>query len=87
MESGRKLRDALIKALRLRNLHCQMCEVRTMDGKLIIPWDMDLSQISARAVQVLQRDTRPKLWSSSDECNEDLLWPKTSDENWVSGSF
>lgn len=56
---GRKLRDALIKALRRRNMHCEMCEVRTVGGNEIIPWDMDISLIEAKEVQVTVMDKFP----------------------------
>lgn len=56
---GRKLRDALIKALRRRNMHCEMCEVTTVDGNEIIPWDMDISLIKAKEVQVTVMEKFP----------------------------
>lgn len=56
---GRKLRDALIKALRRRNMHCEMCEVTTVDGNEIIPWDMDISLIRAKEVQVTVMEKFP----------------------------
>lgn len=56
---GRKLRDALIKALRRRNLTCEMCEVTTVEGNEFIPWDMDISWIRAKEVQVKVIDKFP----------------------------
>lgn len=59
VQPGRKLRDALIKALRRRNMHCEMCEVTTLDGNETIPWDMDISLIRAKEVQVTVMDKFP----------------------------
>lgn len=79
---GRKMREALSKAMRLRNLHCQMCEIRTMDEKRIIPWDSDMSLLSGKEVKVL----RVKRSKSADGRSKKQLASKTVDENWVSSA-
>lgn len=56
---GRRLRDALIKALRRRNLTCEMCEVTTVGSNEPIHWDTDISLIQAKEVQVKVLDKFP----------------------------
>ncbi|XP_026468381.1 raf homolog serine/threonine-protein kinase Raf isoform X3 [Ctenocephalides felis] len=53
VKPGLSLREALHKALNLRNLTCEMCEVYRNESTLFpIPWDSDISQIDADEVTV-----------------------------------
>ncbi|XP_055695031.1 raf homolog serine/threonine-protein kinase Raf isoform X1 [Lutzomyia longipalpis] len=57
---GIRLRDALSKALKRRNLTCDMCEVTTqLGGSQPIPWDTDISCIQAEEVYVKVLDKFP----------------------------
>uniref|UniRef100_A0A1B0D0I5 Uncharacterized protein n=1 Tax=Phlebotomus papatasi TaxID=29031 RepID=A0A1B0D0I5_PHLPP len=57
---GIRLRDALSKALKRRNLTCEMCEVTTQLGSSQpIPWDTDISCIQAEEVYVKVLDKFP----------------------------
>lgn len=46
------MRDALAKALRLRELTSEKCEVTQINSNVPIPWDTDISQIHAEEVIV-----------------------------------
>lgn len=52
VKEGVTLRDALSKALKLRNLTCEMCEVVRTGNNLVIPWDVDITLIDAEEVSV-----------------------------------
>lgn len=56
---GLRLRDALSKALRLRNLTHEMCEVIQVNSNNTIPWDTDISSIRAEEVYVKVLDKFP----------------------------
>lgn len=49
---GLRLRDALQKALKRRNLTCDMCEVTVFGNDMPISWDTDISLIRAEEVYV-----------------------------------
>lgn len=49
---GLRLRDALQKALKRRNLTCDMCEVTVFGNDIPIAWDTDISLIQAEEVYV-----------------------------------
>lgn len=49
---GLRLRDALQKALKRRNLTCEMCEVTQLGTDTLIAWDTDISLIRAEEVHV-----------------------------------
>lgn len=49
---GLRLRDALQKALKRRNLTCDMCEVTVFGNDTPIAWDTDISLIQAEEVYV-----------------------------------
>ncbi|XP_037038545.1 raf homolog serine/threonine-protein kinase Raf isoform X2 [Bradysia coprophila] len=49
---GLRLRDALQKALKRRNLTCDMCEVTVFGNDVPIAWDTDISLIQAEEVYV-----------------------------------
>ncbi|KAJ6634759.1 Raf like serine/threonine-protein kinase Raf, partial [Pseudolycoriella hygida] len=49
---GLRLRDALQKALKRRNLTCNMCEVSVYGKNIPIAWDTDISLIQAEEVCV-----------------------------------
>lgn len=49
---GLRLRDALQKALKRRNLTCDMCEVTVFGNDIPIAWDTDISLIRAEEVYV-----------------------------------
>lgn len=56
---GLRLRDALMKALKRRNLTCEMCEVTTLSRDKPIHWDTDISLIRAEEVYVKVTDKFP----------------------------
>lgn len=56
---GLRLRDALSKALRRRNLSCEMCEIRQHGSDIPIPWDTDISLIRSEEVTVAVLDKFP----------------------------
>lgn len=56
---GLRLRDALSKALKRRNLTCEMCEVTTLSREKAIHWDTDISLIRAEEVYVKVTDKFP----------------------------
>lgn len=56
---GLRLRDALSKALKRRNLTTQMCEVTTLNRDKSIHWDTDISLIQAEEVSVKVLDQFP----------------------------
>lgn len=56
---GLRLRDALSKALKRRNLTCEMCEVTTLSRDKPIHWDMDISLIRAEEIYVKVTDKFP----------------------------
>lgn len=53
VKDGVTLRDALSKALKLRNLTCEMCEVVRTGYNQVIPWDIDITLIDAEEVSVV----------------------------------
>lgn len=57
--AGIRLRDALSKALKRRNLTCEMCEVKQLSSDQPIPWDTDISLIHAEEVYVKVLDKFP----------------------------
>ncbi|KAJ0180863.1 hypothetical protein K1T71_002948 [Dendrolimus kikuchii] len=52
VKEGVTLREALSKALKLRNLTCEMCEVVRTGNNQVIPWDIELTMIDAEEVTV-----------------------------------
>lgn len=50
VKEGVTLRDALSKALKLRNLTCEMCEVVRTGFNQVLPWDIDITLIDAEEV-------------------------------------
>ncbi|KOB70097.1 Raf [Operophtera brumata] len=59
VKDGVTLRDALSKALKLRNLTCEMCEVVRTVYNQVIPWDIDITLIDAEEVTVRTLDKLP----------------------------
>ncbi|XP_026323788.1 raf homolog serine/threonine-protein kinase Raf-like [Hyposmocoma kahamanoa] len=59
VKEGVTLRDALSKALKLRNLTCEMCEVVRTGNNQVIPWDIDITMIDAEEVTVRTLDKLP----------------------------
>ncbi|XP_063829891.1 raf homolog serine/threonine-protein kinase Raf [Ostrinia nubilalis] len=59
VKEGVTLRDALSKALKLRNLTCEMCEVVRTGNNQVIPWDVDITRIDAEEVTVRTLDKLP----------------------------
>lgn len=62
---GVRLSDALMKALRRRNLNCEMCEVKAPDSDVPIPWDTDISLIQAEEVYVKVKGKCPIMTHTS----------------------
>ncbi|XP_054727137.1 raf homolog serine/threonine-protein kinase Raf [Anastrepha obliqua] len=57
---GVRLRDALMKALKLRQLTPDMCEVTATDcGRIIIPWDTDIGSLMVEEIYVRLLDKFP----------------------------
>lgn len=52
VKEGVTLREALMKALKLRNLTCEICEVVRTGNNEVIPWDIDIMMIDAEEVSV-----------------------------------
>ncbi|CAH0722132.1 unnamed protein product, partial [Brenthis ino] len=59
VKEGVTLREALMKALKLRNLTCEMCEVVRTGNNQVIPWDIDITTIDAEEVTVRILDKLP----------------------------
>ncbi|XP_052737232.1 raf homolog serine/threonine-protein kinase Raf isoform X2 [Bicyclus anynana] len=59
VKEGVTLREALMKALKLRNLTCEMCEVVRTGNNDVIPWDIDITMIDAEEVTVRILDKLP----------------------------
>ncbi|KAG6457772.1 raf homolog serine/threonine-protein kinase Raf [Manduca sexta] len=59
VKEGVTLRDALSKALKLRNLTCEVCEVVRTGNNQVIPWDVDITLIAADEVTVRTLDKLP----------------------------
>lgn len=66
---GLRLRDALLKALKRRNLTCEMCEVTQLSSDFAIPWDTDISLIQAEEVYVKVLDKFPIMTHISHQVN------------------
>lgn len=49
---GMRLRDALAKPLKRRNLTFDMCEVYQGDSEILIPWDSDISTLNCDEISV-----------------------------------
>ncbi|KAK9880196.1 hypothetical protein WA026_010068 [Henosepilachna vigintioctopunctata] len=52
VREGLTLREALAKAMKLRNLHCEMCCVRGGDSCRPINWDVDISTLKCKEITV-----------------------------------
>ncbi|XP_034840966.1 raf homolog serine/threonine-protein kinase Raf isoform X2 [Maniola hyperantus] len=59
VKEGVTLREALMKALKLRNLTCEMCEVVRTGNNEVVPWDIDITMIDAEEVTVRILDKLP----------------------------
>ncbi|CAK1547985.1 unnamed protein product [Leptosia nina] len=59
VKEGVTLREALSKALKLRNLTCELCEVVRTGNDEVIPWDIDITLIDAEEVTVKITDKMP----------------------------
>ncbi|XP_072935368.1 raf homolog serine/threonine-protein kinase Raf [Epargyreus clarus] len=59
VKEGVTLRDALSKALKLRNLTCELCEVVRTGYNQVIPWDIDITLIDTEEVTVRTLDRMP----------------------------
>lgn len=59
VRDGLTLRDALGKALKLRNLVCEVCCVYRGDTDIPIPWDVDISTIDCEEITVKILDKFP----------------------------
>ncbi|XP_047526241.1 raf homolog serine/threonine-protein kinase Raf isoform X2 [Pieris napi] len=59
VKEGVSLREALSKALKLRNLTCEICEVVRTGNDDVIPWDIDITMIDAEEVTVRTLDRLP----------------------------
>ncbi|XP_063535454.1 raf homolog serine/threonine-protein kinase Raf isoform X1 [Cydia strobilella] len=59
VKAGVSLREALSKALKLRNLTCEVCEVVRTNDNVLLPWEIDISTIEAEEVTVRVLDKFP----------------------------
>lgn len=59
VREGQSLREALAKALKLRNLVCEVCCVYRGDTDVPIPWDTDISTIDCDEITVRILDKFP----------------------------
>lgn len=59
VREGLTLREALAKALKLRNLVCDVCCVYRGDTNIPIPWDIDISSIDCEEITVKVLDKFP----------------------------
>lgn len=53
------LRDALAKAMKLRNLNCEMCCVYVGDSNVPVSWDVDISTLDCEEITVKILDKFP----------------------------
>lgn len=59
VREGLTLRDALAKAMKLRNLICEMCRVYRNDSNSPINWDVDISSLDCEEITVKILDKFP----------------------------
>lgn len=59
IKEGLALRDALNRAMKLRNLHCDMCVVFVGDPSRPISWDVDISTLNCKEITVKIIDKFP----------------------------
>lgn len=59
VREGLTLRDALAKAMKLRNLICEMCCVYLGDTNTVINWDTDISTLNCEEITVKILDKFP----------------------------
>ncbi|XP_045465300.1 raf homolog serine/threonine-protein kinase Raf [Harmonia axyridis] len=59
VREGLTLRDALGRAMKLRNLHCEMCSVYVGDPDRPINWDVDISTLNCKEITVKIIDKFP----------------------------
>lgn len=59
VREGLTLRDALAKAMKLRNLICEMCCVYLGDSNQIVNWDTDISTLNCEEITVKILDKFP----------------------------
>ncbi|KAE8573606.1 Putative raf-like serine threonine-protein kinase phl-like protein [Halyomorpha halys] len=56
---GHTVREALAKAMKLRNLTAEMCTVYSNNNNIVIPWDADISSIDTDEIRVEIIDNFP----------------------------
>ncbi|RZC41212.1 RBD and/or C1 1 domain containing protein [Asbolus verrucosus] len=59
VREGLTLRDALAKAMKLRNLICEMCCVYLGDTNIVVNWDTDISTLNCEEITVKILDKFP----------------------------
>lgn len=59
VREGLTLREALAKAMKLRNLVCEMCCVYLGDSKIPVNWDVDISTLNCEEITVKILDKFP----------------------------
>lgn len=59
IREGLTLRDALAKAMKLRNLNCEMCCVYLGNSNIPINWDVDISTLDCKEITVKIIDKFP----------------------------
>ncbi|KAJ3639714.1 hypothetical protein Zmor_003055 [Zophobas morio] len=65
VREGLTLRDALAKAMKLRNLICEMCCVYLAGSNTVVNWDTDISTLNCEEITVKILDKFPILTSIS----------------------
>lgn len=76
--AGVRLRDALLKPLRRRNLECESCEVTRLTDDVPIPWDTDMSEIPVEEVCVRVTDKTPIMTHISHQVRFSNLYEKNN---------
>lgn len=59
VREGLTLRDALAKAMKLRNLNCEMCCVYLGDSNIAVNWDVNISTLECEEITVKILDKFP----------------------------
>ncbi|CAG9823320.1 unnamed protein product [Phaedon cochleariae] len=59
VREGMSLREALAKAMKLRNLVCEVCSVYLGDSTILVNWDVDISTLNCEEITVKIIDKFP----------------------------
>ena len=59
VKAGQTIREALCKAMRIRKLTTEMCDVYTLYSKSRVDWDQDVSSLEGQEIVVETRERFP----------------------------